>query len=293
MATKSIEDGGLDLSGGAPNKVRPNNGWTSEIEALIADWSDRAKCYRWMHDKTSREYAKYNQFMMIPIIVLSTLTGTANFGLDSIFKNDTNGKTIASLGIGGVSIITGIISTLANFLRYGQGSESHSVSSLMWAKFSRLISIEMALHPTDRMEAFAFLKMFRIELDRLVEQSPPIPESIIIQFKREFRANSEVKKPDIAGVLEHTKVYENKEERLKQVAVDASLMLLQKKKFFKDLVMEEIDEKVRKLIAEAKAKGSPVLSRPTVKKNTIVGEEDSIDIVIDVDTELNNKSMKK
>lgn len=293
MATKSTEQAGLDLSGAIPDKIRPNNGWTGEIEALIADWSDRAQCYRWMHDKTSRAYAQYNQYMMIPIIVLSTLTGTANFGLDSIFKSDTNGKTIASLGIGGVSIITGIISTLANFLRYGQGSESHSVSSLMWAKFSRLISIEMALHPTDRMEAFAFLKMFRIELDRLVEQSPPIPESVILQFKREFRANSEVKKPDIAGVLEHTKVYENREERLKQVAVDASMMLLQKKKFFKDLVMEEIDEKVRKLIAEAKAKGSPVLNRPTVKKNTIVTEEDSIDIVIDIDTELNNKSAKK
>jgi hypothetical protein len=293
MDIKSSNNGSPDLTHDE-KKIRPNNGWNSEIEALIADWSDRAQCYRWMHDKTSRTFAVYNQYMMIPIIVLSTLTGTANFGLDSIFKNDTSGKTIASLGIGGVSIVTGIISTLANFLRYGQGSESHSVSSLMWAKFSRLISIEMALHPHDRMEAFAFLKMFRIELDRLVEQSPPIPESVILQFKREFRANTEVKKPDVTGVLEHTKVYENKSERLKQVAVDASMMLLQKKKFFKDLVMEEIDEKVRKLIADSKAKGSPVLDRANVKKNSLIPEDDQIDIIIDVDNEEDkNKNTKK
>jgi len=276
-------------------KIRPNNGWTSEIEVLIADWSDRAKCYRWMHDKTSRAYSKYNQYMMIPIIVLSTLTGTANFGLGSIFNDNQYGKTMASLGIGGVSIITGIISTLANFLQYGQGSESHSVSALMWAKFSRLISIEMALHPNDRMEAFAFLKMFRIELDRLVEQSPTIPENVIVQFKREFRANNEVTKPDIAGVLDHTNVFNNSNERLKQVAVDATLMLLQKKKFFKEMVMEEIDAKVKKLIADAKSKGSPVLNRDSPaaaasassSNNVIVQAED--EIIIDVDAVPVNK----
>lgn len=291
MAGNPTGSSSTDVSGNSLVKMRLNNGWTSEIECLIADWSDRAQCYSWMHDKTSRAFAIYNQYLMIPVIVLSTLTGTANFGLGSIFNNNEYAKTMASLGIGGVSIITGIISTLANFLRYGQGSEAHSLSSLMWAKFSRLISIEMALHPDDRMEAFAFLKMFRIELDRLVESSPTIPENVIIAFKREFRANTEVKKPDLAGVLEHTKVYDNKDELLKKVAVDASMMLLHKKRFFKDMVMEEIDAKVKKLIADSKAKGSPVLDRPVIKRNTIVSEEDSI--VLDVDNEMENHNVKK
>jgi hypothetical protein len=277
-------------------KIRPHNGWTPEIENLIADWSDRSQCYRWMHDRTSRAYATYNQYMMIPVIILSTLTGTANFGLDSIFQGNTANKTYASLGIGGVSIVTGIISTLANFLRYGQGSEAHALSALMWGKFSRLISIELALHPDDRMEAFAFLKMFRIELDRLVEQAPVISDTVINQFKREFRTALDVKKPDIAGVIDHTKVFENKDERMKQIAADASFMLLNKKKFFKDLVMEEIDDKVKKLIAESKARGSPFLDRNKDNKNTIVNptsnkannnnnsdDDNQSDIVIDVD----------
>jgi len=251
-----------------PPVERVNNSWTPEIETLIAEWADRAQCYSWMHDKTSRAYASYNQYMMIPVIVLSTLSGTANFGLDSFFQGSTNGKTYASLGIGGVSILTGIISTVANFLRYGQGSEAHSISALMWAKFNRMISIEMALHPNDRMEAFAFLKMFRIELDRLVEQSPSIPDDVILRFKRDFRANNDIKKPDVAGYLEHTKVYNNSDERLAKVASDATFMLLQKKKFFKELVMDEVDIKVKTLIAESKARGSPFFTRG---QNSIVG----------------------
>jgi hypothetical protein len=228
---------------------RFNNGWTKELENLVADWSDRAQCYRWMHDKTSRAFGSYNQYMMIPVIILSTLTGTANFGMDSFFTDPAT-KKIAVLGVGGVSIVTGIISTLANFLRYAQGSEAHSGAAISWAKFSRLISIELALHPNERMEAFAFLKMFRIELDRLIEQSPPIPEETVRKFKIEFRAFTDIKRPDITGYIEHTQAYNNNNERMKQLAVEATLTLLHKKNLLKDLVLNDLDAKVREITAE-------------------------------------------
>lgn len=249
-----------------PTKRRFNNGWTREIEILVEDWADRAQCFRWMHDKTSRSYYMKNQYMMIPVIILSTLTGTANFGLDSLFS-DPGQKKIASFGIGGVGILTGIITTLANFLRYAQGSEAHSGSAIAWGKFSRFLNIEMALHPNDRMEAFAFLKMFRIELDRLVEQSPQIPESVIASFKQVFRSNTEIKRPDIAGSIEHTHAFDNKNERLKRLAVDASLALVTKKAFFKDIVLEDLEKRVRKILDETRSPSSfymqPYVSAPT------------------------------
>ena len=232
-----------------PKVKRFNNGWTKELESLIADWSDRAQCYRWMHDKTSRAFGSYNQYMMIPVIILSTLTGTANFGMDSFFT-DPGTKKIATLGVGGVSILTGIISTLANFLRYAQGSEAHAGAAISWAKFSRLISIELALHPNERMEAFAFLKMFRIELDRLIEQSPPIPEETVRKFKIEFRAFTDIKRPDITGYIEHTTAYNNNNERLKQLAVEATLALMHKKKMLKELVFNDLDSRVREITSE-------------------------------------------
>jgi hypothetical protein len=233
-------------------KRRFNNGWTREIEIMVEDWSDRAQCFRWMHDKTSRSFHMKNQYLMIPVIILSTLTGTANFGLDSLFQDPAH-KRIATLGIGGVSILTGIISTLANFLRYAQGSEAHSGSAIAWGKFSRFLNIEMALHPNDRMEAFAFLKMFRIELDRLIEQSPQIPEAIIANFKQVFRSNTEIKRPDITGYIEHTHAFDNKNERLKQLAVEAALTLASKKRFLKEIVLEDLEKRVRTIVVEEHA----------------------------------------
>jgi len=272
---------------------RFNNGWSADLEHLVADWADKGQCYRWMHDKTSRKQAAYNQCMMIPVIVLSTLTGTANFGLDSLFSDPAH-KKIASLSIGGFGILTGVISTLANFMRYAQGSEAHSVAAISWAKFSRHTSIELALHPNDRIEAFAFLKMFRIELDRLIEQSPPIPDDIVRSFKQEFRNNSEVKRPEITGYMEHTPVFDNKNERLKALAAEVSIALMHKKKLLRDMVMDDIDIRVRKVAGEALAEaqsnssvsklstGQPISSSMLKFINSRV-ENRRKDVVIDVD----------
>ena len=261
-STESKKEEPKSVEGDKPGEVvevdkkrkRFNNGWTPSLESLVADWADKAQCYRWMHDKTSRAFYVYNQNMMIPVIILSTLTGTANFGMDSLFA-DANSKRIAALGIGGVSIITGIITTLANFLRYAQGSEAHSTSSILWAKFNRFMCLELALHPNDRMEAFSFLKMFRVELDRLIELSPPIPESIIRSFKHEFRMLADLKRPEItgAGAIEHTRAFDNSNERLKALATEASMMIWHKKKFVKELVMADLDVRVRNIASEVTA----------------------------------------
>jgi len=230
-------------------KVKFNNGWTHELEVLTADWADKSVCYRWMHDKASQSLGKSNQNMMIPVIILSTLSGAANFSLATIFPDPTSSaKSIATLCIGGISIITGIISTLANFFRYAQLSESHSGAAISWAKFARLITIELALHPNERTDAYTFLKMFRVELDRLIEQSPTIPEFIIKRFQKEFDTKLDVKRPDITGDIKHTTIYDNHNERLKMLAVEASLALMHKKKLMKDLVMVDIDRHINEAI---------------------------------------------
>jgi hypothetical protein len=109
----------------------------------------------------------------------------------------------------------------------------------------------MSLHTDERMEAFAFMKMFRIELDRLIEQSPSIPESIIDKFIYEFKEFTDIKKPDITGDLEHTRVFSDNNSRLKKIAEDAAMTLAQKKGIMKQLVLDDLDGKVRKIIDDA------------------------------------------
>ena len=243
------------LNAAHENKIRPFNGWTKELEVLFAEWADKAACYRWMHDKTGRMYQSRDQGFMFPIIILSTVGGAANFAMNSISQDPTIQKYI-QLGLGGLSIATGILTTIANRLGYASSSEAHRGASISWGKFNRLIVIELSLHPDERMEAFAFMKMFRIELDRLIEQSPTIPEAVINNFIYEFKETLDVKKPDITGDLEHTRVFSDSNTRLKQLAQDAAMTLNLKKGILKQLVLDDLDAKIRKVVASAN-RGSP------------------------------------
>lgn len=230
---------------GVPHVTRPNNGWTREQEELMAGWSDIATCYRWMHDRCEKQMNRSNMWITVPVIILSTLTGSASFVMNSLVGDNPTGQKYAQIGIGGASIFTGILTTLGNFFRYAQNSESNRVASIAWGKFQRQIAVELALSPTERLDCSDFLNIARAELDRLIEQSPPIPDKIIFEFEKEFEAIPALKRPDIAHGVEHTHIFKNTDNRLKQLAVDAAVYMKQKRKVWNESLAPDIDAKVK------------------------------------------------
>jgi len=162
----------------------PSCPWGIEEEKLLAKWADRSACYRWLHDEAEKKYSRLNMIFTIPVIVLSTLTGTANFGLGSTVPESF--QTIAQLTIGGVSLFTGIVSTVANYLRYAQKTEAHRGAAISWGKLYRRISVELSLARGLREKCMDFILVSRSEMDRLIEQSPGIPDDILTKFKAQF-----------------------------------------------------------------------------------------------------------
>jgi hypothetical protein len=233
-----------DLSG---NKIqKPNNGWTREQEELMAGWSDIAACYRWMHDRCEKIMARSNKCITTPVIILSTLTGSANFIVSSLTGDNIEMGKMAQIAIGGVSIFTAILQTLGNDYRFAQQSEAHRVASIAWGKFQRQLAVELALHPKERIDCMDFLKICRAELDRLIEQSPPIPDKVIHAFEEEFKSIPDLKKPDIAHGMDHTKVFRDNDTRLKKIAADAAIMIKQRRKVWHDAMMPAVDTLVDK-----------------------------------------------
>lgn len=234
---------------GEQKEKRFLNGWSKEQEYLMAEWSDLAMCYRWLHDKSEKFFHSKNLWISLPVIILSTLGGTANFGIQSLFNDDTS-KKYASFAIGGVSLAAGLLTTIGNYLRYAQLEESNRVASIAWGKFQRLIAVELALKPDDRIDSLDFLKICRADLDRLIEQSPPMPEYAISLFEEEFGMIKDLKKPDICGALEHTRVFESSETRLKQIATDAALLLKHKKHTLSEFLSPKIQETIKQQVDE-------------------------------------------
>ncbi len=188
-----------------PKKDKALDKWTPEQEELLAEWAEKASGYRWLHSRSEKLYRKRNYIFTIPVIILSTLTGTANFAMDSFVPEEH--KQTAMACVGGVNIFAGILSTLQNFLRYAELMEGHRVSEVSWSKFNREISVELALNPKMRKPAVDFLNVCRAEYDRLIEQSPTIDDSIIIQYKKSFK-DTDINHPHVCNGLHKCKVYE-------------------------------------------------------------------------------------
>jgi len=178
--------------------------WAVETELLLAEWSEKASCYRWLHARSEKKYKRKYYGYSIPIIILSTLTGTANFAMKEYVPEDR--QKIATAIVGGFNILAGILGTLQTFLKVCETMESHRAQGVAWSKLGRNISIELALDPKRRQPNSDFLKMCRAEYDRLIEQSPMIDDDIISQFKSKFK-NYKVSKPSIANGLDTCHIF--------------------------------------------------------------------------------------
>jgi len=163
--------------------VKKHIEWTSDHEKILVEWADKAMCYRWMHAKANTMYTKLNIMFTIPVIIISTLTGTANFAQDRV---PPSFQSIFVMVVGGFNLLAGIISTIQQFLKITQTNEAHRVSTISWDKFYRNIKIELAKHPNERIPVGQMIKMSKEEFDRLMETSPVIPEEILKLFKTEF-----------------------------------------------------------------------------------------------------------
>ncbi len=185
--------------------------WSDEIEELLSEWAEIGLCYSWLHSYSERKYKKKYHNISIPIIVISTLTGTANFGMDSFISDDQ--RPMASALVGGINIFAGILGTLLSFLKYAEQYENHRISCVSWSKFARNIQIELALKDSKRKNCRDFLKVSRAEYDRLLESSPNIDRDIINTFNKKFNADyPNVRKPIICNGLKEVIVYKSDDE---------------------------------------------------------------------------------
>jgi len=194
--------------------------WSEEIEELLSEWGEVSMCYGYLHNYSTRKYKKKYHHLQIPIIILSTLTGTANFAADSYVPEGY--KQGFSAGVGTLNILAGIMGTLMSFLRYSEIYEGHRISALAWSKLSRAIEIELSLHDKKRKPCRDFLKVCRAEYDNLLESSPTIDMDIIQMFNKKFNDKyPNVRKPIICNGLKEIKPFiENSNEKPKETVVE-------------------------------------------------------------------------
>jgi hypothetical protein len=134
----------------------------------------------------------------LPVIVLSTITGTANFAQEQ-FPENLRGM-VPSV-IGGLNLIAGLVATIMQFLKINELMENHKAAALSFGLLSRNIRLELALAREERTtDGLEFVTRCKNEYDRLIEQSPSIPSTILSEFEKDYPLDNIFTKPEILDV---------------------------------------------------------------------------------------------
>ena len=216
--------------------------WHKQQEKVLKEWSEIGASYRYMHDRAYTMYNSQNLRFALPVIIISTITGTANFAQGSF---PASWQAYVPLGIGFLNLTAGLITTIAQFLRVSELLEGHRAASIAYSKFSRNISVELSLPYSQRTcGGLEFINKCRSELDRLIEQSPNIPLHIVKQFGAKFKDYTFIK-PQILEITGVDVYKENSEERERRE--EEALMRFQKKK---DAIIAEEHKRRASIIEE-------------------------------------------
>lgn len=158
--------------------------WSEPLELLVASEGEKCRGLAWINQRAEVYYAYRANAIAIPVIVLSTLAGTASVGSSSLFQGDTQ---ISSVVIGLVSIGVGILNTISSYFSWARKAEAHRIAYLQYSKLFSIIRVEMSLPRSERKEAEQLLSQIRDGMERLAETTPSPPPSILDEFNRHFK----------------------------------------------------------------------------------------------------------
>ena len=134
----------------------------------------------------------------LPVIVLSTITGTANFAQSTL---PLSIQPAAPSIIGGLNLVAGLIATIMQFLKVNELMENHRTSALGHGSLSRNIRLQLSLPREERKkEGLKFVEECKAIYDSLLEQCPDIPKNILKNFKKEYPLEGVFTKPEILSV---------------------------------------------------------------------------------------------
>ena len=192
--------------------------WSSQFENLIASEAERARGLAWIHMRAEQKFSFKNNIIAIPVIVLSTLAGTASVGSSSLFPEDS--QKMGSIGIGLVSIGVGILNTISSYFSFSRKAEAHRIAYLAYSKLFSEIAVELSLPRHERIDPDKILSELRNNMSRLAETTPTPPQDILDLFNKHFKDEDKtISRPFETNGLYKIKIYSEETATPKNIAL--------------------------------------------------------------------------
>lgn len=157
----------MDAELAAHSTPHSTNMWTHHHDRLLKHWHKESKRYQKLHYYASDYYRRWDNYIGIPKIIISTVVGTSMFATVNTAPN-----TMTQVAQASVVIFSAILSAIHQKLNYGSLSERHSQASSCYATVCMSIEKELSVKYKHRTHVDAVLSSLYSELDHLNKICP-------------------------------------------------------------------------------------------------------------------------
>ena len=188
------------------------NNWDESFEKLLEKYADESAIREQLHRNSFYYYSKWNNYLQLPIIVLSAVSGSMQF-LSQSYK-EFEKQIITSTGT--LSVLVSLISAISTYLKFGESKKTHENATNMWLNLYHEIRFQLSLRRELRVEANEFVKSVLNKYNHLFEISPIIinKQSFILKVKKKLKNNNEFQVPCYLNGMKPTKTYQEDDEKM-------------------------------------------------------------------------------
>ena len=140
-------------------------------------WKRNCEAYRVMHRCAVQYYNQRENWLGIPIIVLSALTGTTGFA--TVTRSDT----AVSISVGAAGFLLTLLGTLRHHFKFHTHTAVHMATEISYARLITKMEAELCKPANRRTVPAVFLDDVAAEYERLLEVGSDIPDRCVEKFR--------------------------------------------------------------------------------------------------------------
>lgn len=150
---------------------------------IIRQWHRGLCISHKAHAVAATTFHRRNLLLGIPVVILTTIVGTAVFG-----SMATSPSTWAKIIVGLLSLVAASLASLQTFLRYSETSEKHKAAAVKYGSLRREVEELLVTGKKEEVLSPSFLKSLRTRWDDVDQVSPAVPQRLLDPIVADFKA---------------------------------------------------------------------------------------------------------
>jgi hypothetical protein len=158
---------------------------------LLRRWQFAIRLTHKAHIKASAAAERLNRAIGIPVVILSTITGTTIFA-----SIDNSPSMTAKITVGLLSVTAAVLASLQTWLNYSGRAERHRSAALQYGSLRRIVEELLATFSDDHPCPSERLREIRECWDGIDSSAPALPQKIYMSVEADVRSKGKREKVD-------------------------------------------------------------------------------------------------